>query len=71
MALSINERLALLAEKGIKQKYIALCVGDKNISTVNNVIHERNKTGKKTKKIQSVITALFELPHEHVWGTDD
>lgn len=71
MALTPNQRIAKLRERGIKQIFIARYFGHKNISTVNNVIHERNKTGEITNKIRAFIAKLLELPYEHVWNTDD
>lgn len=71
MALTPNQRIAKLRERGIKQVLIARYFGHKNISTVNNVIHERNKTGEQTKKVRAFIAKLLELPHKDVWGNTD
>lgn len=71
MTLTPNQRIGKLRERGIKQVFIARNFGHKNVSTVNNVIHERNKTGEITKKIRAFVAKLLELPYENVWGTDD
>lgn len=64
--MTINQRLAKLKEKGIKQVDIVKVCLEKGVETipsmVNNVIHNRNTKGEKTIKIRSVIIELLDNP---------
>lgn len=71
MALTPNQRIAKLREKNKRQVDIAAQLGFKRITHVNNIIHNRNKKGKKAEKIRSAIAKelLPELSYKDIWGS--
>lgn len=68
MKLTPNQRIAALREKNIRQIDIAQELGYTRISLINNVIHGRNISGKKTEKIRIFIADKIGLPYDVVWG---